>query len=217
MRMCVNTWRPATHRDRCCTCRIRPSPQTPGYAFRPPQTQRQHIRGECLPWRAEQTIGLLLGGNEILLDSEPMKNPINLRARPSQKDDLLRYWGGLAVVTAWISWKQLPCQGMVCQKLLAVLGYGLAHGGGRRAGRSAGHGLGELYPSSSYKRPPLLLKRAANTALPTLTHASSYRTVKPTHQCENTWPTLLIVEGYEELICNFAVCKIYMLEHFWCW
>ena len=52
-------------------------------------------------------------------------------------------------MTAWVSSKQqLACQGLVCQ-LLAVLGYGLAHGEGRQASKSAGHGLGAAVPAAA--------------------------------------------------------------------
>ena len=65
---------------------------------------------------------------------------------------------------------------------------------GERAGRR-GMVWVNYTPAAAIWDPPLLLKHAANTALPTLTHASPYRTVKPTHQCENTWQTLLIAQG----------------------
>lgn len=52
-------------------------------------------------------------------------------------------------MTAWaISKRQLPSPGMVYQ-LLAVLGYGLAHGEGRQASKSAGHGLGAAVPAAA--------------------------------------------------------------------
>ena len=152
-----NTWRPAARRDRCCTCHIQPSPQTPGYGFRPPQTQRQHIQGECLPWRAEQTIGLLLGENKILLDFEPTKHPHQFKSSFWQKTTFSDIEGAASCCDSLGKSKaaaaSLPGYGL--PKAISCAGVWFGTWGRQASGQVGGAWFGWTLPQQQlYETPP---------------------------------------------------------------